>query len=1142
MPDLAYSGRTANHSLNFRQWNKSKLAQYFTPLRLSEAIFRGLTSFMDQKDISNLNVLDPTAGNGRLLWPWKQEGARVFGIEVDRKAANACKQNINAANTYVGDLLSYIPFLKNTYFDVVLMNPPFGLTWDISEVDFPFQTSHYGGTIDSLAATIEIATASMGRYGWTALILPTSTFSNEKDKRIVSFLHENFSWFAHYTLPGVFKEEYGIDVSVDLLIGQKDDTLRTPEKMIIENIKELPLRLTELLTQSAASCFPWNMTIDLPQINLLKSYLGELNTIITARGVKGDALTQNLLGFFNETMSEFSPIIGKPCGIVDAWLSGSALAVHGVEKAQNFIQSVGFALELNENQRHQIHRLQKRYRFDSIPMFGPKSHQLLAYFDDNEYKAVDTVTDAENQLLFIEGNSYHLRPKWIRHSEVVKSEQKKDSHGKTFQQLTAVDKGYLSIEIETELGVINFNEPDKVAIERLLRAFPLPVVNDLGELYPDRINHYKRLLDKKIPNLFDYQKEDVARLCLKNFGYLGYEMGGGKTISALAYAVVRDFKRVLVICQSSLIDNWINEGAKFGIEIKRLTTHLSIDKLKTKPDKQEIYITSYEFLSLDTARQYDSWECKRYDRDGNQNHHEITGNRRCSKGHDYTDSVKSCPQCGETKVWSGNYCRACGYVAYTYSGMKQYPAYKRIKKAFSCIIVDEAQMAKNKSGRGEAVRALKAKAKLLLSGTIMKGYVIDVYHNFRWLLGSGTPLFPYPYKAGSKLFLDEFGTYEMVSKEFEETLTSGRRKLIPEVSNLNRFWRLIASFTIRRTKNEMVPLPPKKRQIQLLPMDSEHNSVYQVYQKYAEHLIERELRKNEQEVNMGVISAALWKLRFAASAPNDKNHLASDNNQSGPTEFLDRQHYNKTQAVIHIIKEIMTRKEKVIIFSGLRSMQNNIVRELRRHGIEFLHVPSETPTNKRFAAVETFTSNGHTALITGLNVMNRGFTITCASNVIITDLEYTPEAHQQAEDRAHRTGQTKPVNVYYLLSKGTIDEHIYEIIAQKARAIDHAINGKAVYASTAELLEQMDQRNVQLAIARHLIEKRDQSDIITTEPAEVIEFEAPITDAIPEKTESVLYHVGASVDDEQFIHATIIRRRATPHKKISPGQLDLFAA
>jgi hypothetical protein len=107
------------------------------------------------------------------------------------------------------------------------------------------------------------------------------------------------------------------------------------------------------------------------------------------------------------------------------------------------------------------------------------------------------------------------------------------------------------------------------------------------------------------------------------------------------------------------------------------------------------------------------------------------------------------------------------------------------------------------------------------------------------------------------------------------------------------------------------------------------------------------------------------------------------------------------------------------------------------------------------------------AIVASLNCLNRGFTITAANHVILVDLEYSPEATEQAEDRVHRPGQTKPVYISYLLSRDTIDQLMHEILSQKAQAIRHAIDGKARFEEVAEILKRVT-GDVQLEIAKRI--------------------------------------------------------------------------
>jgi SNF2 family DNA or RNA helicase len=553
---------------------------------------------------------------------------------------------------------------------------------------------------------------------------------------------------------------------------------------------------------------------------------------------------------------------------------------------------------------------------------------------------------------------------------------------------------------------------------------------------------------------FLYQAEDLARILSKTkSAYIGYDMGGGKTVSAFVFNAIRNVKRVLVVCQSSLIENWINEAEKFGFKAQRLTTHDSITLLqraidsKTESPGTTFYITSYEFLSLDTGRVYDPWTCIKYDKDGNEKHH-IEGNtsRTCQGcSTEYSFIQRQCPKCKAKEEWTGENCLRCGYSAYTYSSksIKQYPAYKRIKKLFRSVIIDESQQAKSKTSfRGQAVRAIHAKSRLELTGTLMKGYITDTFFNLGYITRHNNPLFPYRFdRRGSKLFAEEFSTFEFKDIQFEDTLHKGRKKELPEVSNLNRFWKILGTCTIRRLKDEMVELPPKTRRVMALTLDPAHASEYGIIVEEAKKKIDREMRKPEEEINMGVISKALWSMRFGATIPR----ISPDHNV-------------KIQKAIEITEHAREQGEKVLVYSALREMQATLHQEFVKHGINHIFVPSTMQTKDRFKNIKRFQEDpGITAIVAGLNVLNRGFTITAANHVIFTDVEYSPESTDQAEDRAHRTGQGKGVICWYLLidwpdPKTNIDMKMYNLISQKKKAISNAIDGKVRFGKTARVL------------------------------------------------------------------------------------------
>lgn len=130
--DIEYSGRKANTELdNFKLLGKSKHQQYFTSNELAETIYKMLEPMLDPRGkMSDLSVIDPTCGSGRLLLPWKRAGARVMGIELDSEAASAAKRLIGKDNLRVGDILDYAEHLRG--FNIAVTNPPYSIWWDIS--------------------------------------------------------------------------------------------------------------------------------------------------------------------------------------------------------------------------------------------------------------------------------------------------------------------------------------------------------------------------------------------------------------------------------------------------------------------------------------------------------------------------------------------------------------------------------------------------------------------------------------------------------------------------------------------------------------------------------------------------------------------------------------------------------------------------------------------------------------------------------------------------------------------------------------------------------------------------------------------------------------------------------------------------
>jgi SAM-dependent methyltransferase len=1066
----SYAGRDANHALGFRQLSASKHAQYFTPNWLAELLAESLQPLVPPSGPGEIAVFDPTCGSGRLLAPWKRLGATVLGIELDELAADHARFALGTTNVRTGDILDYRNLVGG--FSLALTNPPYGIWWTPPDAGELWACETSGGSIESQGATIEICTRALAYNGLLVAILPTSTFDKGRHRALRESLYANFHGLLHVTLPDLFADEYGISVSVDLMVARKcySPAWRpfTMEIRADEMAEDLRIALRRAFESDSATYLPTADLSPVPVLSRLFTVAPSTNVRVTPKGLKSAPDVDGMLAFLDQVVTAFDPVRGIEHGIVSATLSPASILTLGPRAGVETLAWLGFEPAINDADQAKITRLQEKFRLLRTPLYRPEPHQRLAYLDDRSYSAKATVLTADAEPCFTAGRSYHLRPSWVRHRETAKVETVTQDD-KEVTLITSVDRGYLAFEVLTDSGPRTFREVDAADVELLTSAFELPDVPDLDAIVPERVTQHRAAVSRRSSFLFPFQSEDVARMAVKPFGYLGYEQGGGKTVTAASWARTRGFKRVLVVCPSGLIDNWLNELRQFGFRAQRLTTHAGVAALQEEkrrrllPDDTTFYVTSFEFLSLSGAGRFDPWTCRRFTKDGAIDHDETHITRSscpvCKRS--YESVVEACPACGEVSEWSGAHCRSCKHQAWSATGdARQWPAYKRIKKLFGAVLVDEAQIAKSKNTlRGRAVRAMRPKGRLILTGTLMKGYATDIFWNVAWLLGFDNPLFPYAYRGGSKRFLNEFGTYEFVDRQFEDSLHEGRAKLLPEVSNLNRFWRLMASFAIRRRKDDIYNLPAKHQQIVVLNLDGSHAPFYNAYADWAQKAIAKALREGDGTPNMGVISNALWKLRYAATCPVAIDYL---------DPALDALTWNKLEYVLSYVRRAAERGEKTIVFSGLRVMVAAMVKHLRSHGIGVLPITAEVPTKKRFGLIQEFSKDPELAcIVASLNCLNRGYTITAANHVLLVDLEYSPEATDQAGDRVHRPGQTKDVYVQMLLSRDTIDQVMWEVVTQKAEAIRHAIDGKARFLDVAEILQRVT-GDVQLEIARRL--------------------------------------------------------------------------
>ncbi|CAM6017954.1 unnamed protein product [Sphagnum balticum] len=147
----------------------------------------------------------------------------------------------------------------------------------------------------------------------------------------------------------------------------------------------------------------------------------------------------------------------------------------------------------------------------------------------------------------------------------------------------------------------------------------------------------------------------------------------------------------------------------------------------------------------------------------------------------------------------------------------------------------------------------------------------------------------------------------------------------------------------------------------------------------------------------------------------------------------------KCQALVELLPQLRREGHRPLIFSQWTSMLDILEWALDVTGFRYTRLDGSTPVTERQTIVDEYNNNSDVfVFLLSTRAGGQGLNLIGADTVIIHDIDFNPQMDRQAEDRCHRIGQTKPVTIYRLVSKGTVDESIFNIAQQKL-VLDAAI-------------------------------------------------------------------------------------------------------
>jgi superfamily II DNA or RNA helicase len=320
--------------------------------------------------------------------------------------------------------------------------------------------------------------------------------------------------------------------------------------------------------------------------------------------------------------------------------------------------------------------------------------------------------------------------------------------------------------------------------------------------------------------------------------------------------------------------------------------------------------------------------------------------------------------------------------------------------SWATVIADEAQAVKNPdTQRHKALLRVGGAFRIALTGTPVENHLGDLWSLFAFL------------NPGL------LGPQSQFAKRFSGPLESGDRAVQQQLH------RLVSPFVLRRTKASVLSdLPPRTVidwRVELLPAQA---AIYEAVRKEALDAVEEGGKDAVQ------LLAHLTRLRLAACHPRLVSELA----EAGSA---------KLTAFGEMVDSLAASRHRALVFSQfVRHLQ--LVREqLDADGVPYQYLDGETPARERQRRVEAFQRGEGLLFLISLRAGGFGLNLTGADYVVHLDPWWNPAVEDQASDRAHRIGQTRPVTVYRLVAQGTIEERILELHRTKRDLADRLLEG-----------------------------------------------------------------------------------------------------
>ncbi len=340
---------------------------------------------------------------------------------------------------------------------------------------------------------------------------------------------------------------------------------------------------------------------------------------------------------------------------------------------------------------------------------------------------------------------------------------------------------------------------------------------------------------------------------------------------------------------------------------------------------------------------------------------------------------------------------------------------------FQTIVLDEAQAIKNvATKRSQGAMNLQGGFKLITTGTPVENHLGELWNLFRF--------------ANPGLL----GSLEKFNQRFAGPIERNQDKQARQ-----QLRKLIQPFILRRTKSQVLQELPPRTEIPIhVELSKEETAFYEAVRREALEKLAG-LKGPAGQKHLQILSEIMRMRRACCNVKLVSPEL------SLPSSKLD--------AFGEILEELLENKHKALVFSQFVDHLSLIRKYLDERKVSYQYLDGSTPQKERKQNVDAFQRGEGDLFLISLKAGGVGLNLTAADYVIHMDPWWNPAVEDQASDRAHRIGQQRPVTIYRLIAKNTIEEKIVDLHQHKRDLADSLLEGADVSGkmSADELLKLM---------------------------------------------------------------------------------------